>query len=146
MRRLIGGFAGRIYHIVGNLMHWLQYLHAAKAVASLSIYTDSQEPSLLDKPIYLFILVLSVSDAMFKAKEVRRLLKLMATRKGPFAKPIRRRMPLEWKLKNIVSSKKLKRRHESHGGIDEHKVHLKPEEQNRILWVCQYAIYNKWQV
>ena len=78
---------------------------------------------------------------MFKAKEIRRLLKLIATRKGPFVKPIRRRMPLEWKLKNIVSSKKLKRRPESDGGIDEHKVHLKPEEQNRILWVCQYTIY-----
>ena len=23
MRRLIGGFAGRTYHIVGNLTHWL---------------------------------------------------------------------------------------------------------------------------
>ena len=26
MRRLIGGFAGRTYHIVVNLMHWLIYL------------------------------------------------------------------------------------------------------------------------
>ena len=25
MRRLIWGFAGRTYHIVGNLMHWLNY-------------------------------------------------------------------------------------------------------------------------
>ena len=25
MRRLIWGFAGRTYHIVGNLMHWLKY-------------------------------------------------------------------------------------------------------------------------
>ena len=25
MRRLICGFAGRTYHIVGNLMHWLNY-------------------------------------------------------------------------------------------------------------------------
>ena len=25
MRRLIWGFAGRTYHIVGNLMHWLNF-------------------------------------------------------------------------------------------------------------------------
>ena len=27
MRRLIWGFAGRTYHIVGNLMHWLIYVY-----------------------------------------------------------------------------------------------------------------------
>ena len=26
MRRLISGFGGRTYHIVGNLMHWLNYV------------------------------------------------------------------------------------------------------------------------
>ena len=27
MRRLIGAFAGRTYHIVGNLMPWLNYYY-----------------------------------------------------------------------------------------------------------------------
>ena len=26
MRRLILGFVGRTYHIVGNLMHWFNYI------------------------------------------------------------------------------------------------------------------------
>ena len=29
MRRLIWGFAGRTYHIVGNLIHWLKLLYTA---------------------------------------------------------------------------------------------------------------------
>ena len=83
----------------------------------------------------LFFLVLSVIDAFFKAKEVRRLLKLISTGKGPFAKPDRR--ILEWELKKMDG---IKDGTELDGGIGEHNLHIKPEEQNRILWVCQYII------
>ena len=37
MCRLIGGFAGRTYHIVGNLMHWLNYLFTRRlTIANLT--------------------------------------------------------------------------------------------------------------
>ena len=32
MRRLVRGFAGRTYHIVGNLMHWLKYVYVSVCV------------------------------------------------------------------------------------------------------------------
>ena len=111
-----------------------------KTLESLRICAGSPEHSLLNNaiPSYahtLFFLVLSVTDAIFKAEEVRRLLKLLSTGKGPFAKPDRRIM--EWELKKIGG---IKDGTELDGGIGEHKLHIKPEEQNRILWVCQYII------
>ena len=47
MRRLVLGFAGRKYHIVGNLMHWLKcylvYNLAAKVnITYILIYTGSK--------------------------------------------------------------------------------------------------------
>ena len=119
-----------------------------KTLASLRICAGSPEPSLLGNSIniliscaYSFFLVMSVTDAIFKAKEVNRLLKLLSTGKGPFAKPDRR--ILEWELKKIDG---IKDRTELDGGIVEHKLHIKPEEQNRILWVCQYITYNQFRV
>ena len=32
MRRLIWGFAGRTYHIVGNLMHWVRMFEVSLAM------------------------------------------------------------------------------------------------------------------
>ena len=107
-----------------------------KTLTSLRICAGSPEPSLLGNSINILIscahsfLVLSVTDAIFKAKEVNRLLKLLSTGKGPFAKPDRR--ILEWELKKIGG---IKDGTELDGGIGEHKLHIKPEEQNRILWV-----------
>ena len=39
MRRMIWGFAGGTYHIVGNLMHWLNYC------LTLALYSQSQDGS-----------------------------------------------------------------------------------------------------
>ena len=44
MRRLIRGFAGRTYHIVGNLMHWLIF-EIASGSLSVSIFEPRYENS-----------------------------------------------------------------------------------------------------
>ena len=49
MRRLIWGFAGRTYHIVGNLMHWLiyKYLNSLKVLLKLKLWIGENQHSLL---------------------------------------------------------------------------------------------------
>ena len=46
IRRVIGGFAGRTYHIVGNLMHWLKSYEPRLDFQQCGILTsvDSNEP------------------------------------------------------------------------------------------------------
>ena len=39
MRRLIWGFAGRTYHIVGNLMHWLKFVYGVNSLVLVLIMT-----------------------------------------------------------------------------------------------------------
>ena len=58
MRRLVGAFAGRTYHIVGNLMSQLNYsififvcMRAPNALKSACEYTQNSEPSMPDNVI-----------------------------------------------------------------------------------------------
>ena len=52
MRRLILGFAGRTYHIVGNLMHWLiSYVFITRKDMALSAI--SMNSALADKEFVL---------------------------------------------------------------------------------------------
>ena len=46
MRRLIWGFAGRTYHIVGNLMHWLKF-YDIQIIAFYCTYKISMISSIL---------------------------------------------------------------------------------------------------
>ena len=50
MRRLVWGFAGRTYQIVGNLMHWLKYDDVYVAITG-----DEIEINYLDFPMDVYL-------------------------------------------------------------------------------------------
>ena len=57
MRRLIWGFAGRTYHIVGNLMHWLIYVCHSYTVMYISwniVVTCRERADLL---VFLYVII-----------------------------------------------------------------------------------------
>ena len=63
MRRLIWGFAGRTYHIVGNLMHWPNYKYFFRnRQLIISILNFLQKKSLCCHSYYHIFLILSFSN------------------------------------------------------------------------------------